>query len=76
MTPSPVTIPDSHYVNGNRYAQERINTLRGLLTESGFDPRRLCMEWITSDDPHDFVTKITDFTNLVQALGPSSAQEE
>jgi len=60
-----------HYINGNRYAQERINTLRGLLAESGFDPRRLRLEWVTPDDPHDFVSKITDFTTLVRALGPS-----
>ncbi|MBN1657041.1 MAG: hydrogenase iron-sulfur subunit [Anaerolineae bacterium] len=62
---------DCHYVNGNRHAQERFNTLRGMLAQSGFDPRRVRLEWITPDDPHDFVTKITDFTNLVKALGPS-----
>jgi heterodisulfide reductase subunit A2 len=61
---------DCHYVNGNRHAQERFNTLRSLLAQSGFDPRRLRLEWITPDDPRDFVTKITDFTNLVRALGP------
>jgi heterodisulfide reductase subunit A len=62
---------DCHYVNGNRHAQERFNTLRGLLAESGFDPRRLRLEWITPDDPQDFVDKLTDFANLVRALGPS-----
>ncbi|MBM4466812.1 MAG: hydrogenase iron-sulfur subunit [Chloroflexi bacterium] len=67
---------DCHYTNGNRYAQERINLLRGMLAESGFDPRRLRLEWITPDDPHDFVGKITDFTNLVRALGPSPARGE
>jgi heterodisulfide reductase subunit A len=65
---------DCHYVNGNHYAQERINTLRGLLAESGFDARRLRLEWIIPDDPHDFVAKITDFTNLVRALGPRSVE--
>jgi heterodisulfide reductase subunit A len=60
---------DCHYVNGNRYAQERINALRGLLAERGFDPRRLRLEWIIPDDPQGFVAKITDFTNLVRALG-------
>jgi heterodisulfide reductase subunit A len=64
---------ECHYVNGNRYAQERINKLRGLLTESGFDPRRLCLEWITADDPYDFVARITRFADLVRALGPSPA---
>lgn len=67
---------DCHYTNGNRYAQRRINTLRGLLAESGFDPRRLRREWITPDDPRDFVGKITDFTNLIRALGPSPARKE
>lgn len=57
-----------HYVNGNRYARDRFNTLREMLAESGFDPRRLRLEWITPDDPHDFVDKITDFADLVQAL--------
>jgi len=62
---------DCHYVNGNRHAQERFNTLRSLLAESGFDPRRLRLEWITPDDPHDFVSKIADFTALIRALGLS-----
>jgi len=65
---------DCHYINGNRYAQERIHALRGMLAESGFDPRRLRFEWITPDDAQDFVNKITDFTNMVRALGPSPAR--
>jgi heterodisulfide reductase subunit A len=64
---------DCHYVNGNRYAQQRIDALKEMLAHSGFDPRRLCLEWITPDDPHDFVGKITDFTSLLRALGPSTA---
>jgi heterodisulfide reductase subunit A len=64
---------DCHYVDGNRNAQERYDTLRKLLAQSGFDPRRLRLEWITPDDAHDFVTKITNFAKLVKALGPSLA---
>jgi heterodisulfide reductase subunit A len=62
---------ECHYVNGNRHAQERFSKLRIMLAESGFDPRRLRLEWITPDDPHDFVDKIMGFTKLVRALGPS-----
>jgi heterodisulfide reductase subunit A len=65
---------DCHYVNGNRYAQRRVSALQGMLAQSGFDPRRLRLEWITPDDAHDFVDKIVDFTDLVRALGPSPAQ--
>jgi heterodisulfide reductase subunit A len=64
---------DCHYVNGNAYAQQRFDALKEMLAQSGFDPRRLRLEWITPDDPHDFVSKITDFTTLVRALGPSPA---
>jgi len=67
---------DCHYVNGNQYAQERISTLRELLAESGFDPRRIRLEWINPDDPQDYVRKITDFTSLVRALGPRPVRDE
>jgi heterodisulfide reductase subunit A len=67
---------ECHYVNGNRHAQERFSKLRIMLAESGFDPRRLRLEWITPDDPHDFVDKIMGFTKLVRALGPSPVLDE
>jgi heterodisulfide reductase subunit A len=62
---------DCHYVNGNRFAQERFSTLRGLLGDAGFDPRRLRLEWITPEDAHDFVGKVTGFVELIRALRAS-----
>jgi heterodisulfide reductase subunit A len=62
---------DCHFSGGNRYVQNRFSTLRNLINGFGFDPRRLRLEWLTPDDPTDFVEKITDFTNLVWALGQS-----
>jgi len=59
---------DCHYIDGNRHAQERIATLSGLLAANGFDPRRLRLEWIVPDDPHDFVKKVSSFTELVAKL--------
>jgi heterodisulfide reductase subunit A len=59
---------DCHYVDGNRYAQERIDVLRDSLAKNGFDPRRVRMEWIVPDDPHDFVKKVSGFTELVAKL--------
>jgi coenzyme F420-reducing hydrogenase delta subunit len=62
---------DCHFFGGNRFVQDRFHNLRDLLKGFGFDPRRLQLEWITPDDPNDFVEKITNFTNLVGALGQS-----
>jgi heterodisulfide reductase subunit A len=59
---------ECHYIDGNRYAEERSNTLRSLLAGNGFDPRRLRLEWIVPDDPHDFVKKVSSFTELVAKL--------
>ncbi len=59
---------DCHYIDGNRYAEERTATLRGLLAANGFDPRRLRLEWISPDNPHDFVAKVSGFTELVAKL--------
>ena len=52
------------------------DALKEMLAQSGFDPRRLRLEWVTPDDPHDFVSKITDFTNLIRALVPSPTRSE
>jgi heterodisulfide reductase subunit A len=65
---------DCHFFGGNRYVQDRFHTLRDLLEGFGFDARRLRLEWITQDDPADFVGKITEFTDLVWALGQSSVR--
>jgi coenzyme F420-reducing hydrogenase delta subunit len=59
---------DCHYIDGNRYAEERTKTLRSLLAGNGFDPRRLRLEWIVPDDPRDFVKKVSSFTELVAKL--------
>ncbi|NIS80109.1 MAG: hydrogenase iron-sulfur subunit [Anaerolineales bacterium] len=61
-----------HYINGNRHMFERVDALRTLLTEHGFDSRRLRLVWIKPDNPREFVSEITAFTKLVKALGLSS----
>lgn len=57
-----------HYVDGNRYAEERVAALKGMLAEGGFDVRRLRLEWITPDDPEAFVELLSDFAAFIAAL--------
>lgn len=54
-----------HYGNGNEHAHNRIKNLYSQLEMGGFDWRRLRFEYITPDDPNDYVRKITSFSNLV-----------
>jgi coenzyme F420-reducing hydrogenase delta subunit len=60
-----------HYVEGNRYAKQRVKTLRKMLKESGFDPRRLSLHWFKPDDAQGFVEAVTEFTEEIEHLGPS-----
>ncbi|MDI7278215.1 MAG: hydrogenase iron-sulfur subunit, partial [Anaerolineae bacterium] len=62
---------ECHHGQGNRHAQERVAGLQRLLQAAGFDARRLRLEWTTPDDAEGFVARITAFTELVRALGPS-----
>jgi heterodisulfide reductase subunit A len=67
---------DCHYVDGNAYAQERLLTLRDQLAASGFDARRLRLEWIVPDDPGDFARKVSDFSRLIALLSRQPVQRE
>lgn len=58
-----------HYVTGNQWAKTRIEQLRQLLKEAGFDPRRLRLEWFKPDDAGRFVDAVTEFTADIEYLG-------
>jgi len=58
-----------HYVTGNRWAKTRIEQLRQLLKDKGFDPRRLRLEWFKPDDAERFVAAVTEFTADIEYLG-------
>ena len=59
---------ECHYLDGNRYAEERIATLQEMLAQHGFDVRRLRLKWIKPDDPGAFVELISDFAAFIAAL--------
>jgi len=58
-----------HYVTGNQWAKARIEQLRQLLKDKGFDPRRLRLEWFKPDDAERFVDAVTEFTSDIEYLG-------
>jgi len=56
---------ECHYGSGNRFAQERVETLKKQLAERGFDPRRLRLEFLSGDDGEKFAQVMTDFVKVV-----------
>jgi len=59
-----------HYAGGNRHAQIRTETLRTQLSTSGFDARRLGLEWVQPDDADGFVDKVSRFSELMVQVPP------
>jgi len=60
-----------HYIEGNRWAANRIATLRHMLKGAGFDARRLSLRWLKPDDGAQFVEVVREFVDEVQYLGPT-----
>jgi heterodisulfide reductase subunit A len=61
---------DCHYITGNIYAQERIESMKKALSSVGIDHRRLCLEWVSASEGKRFSELITNFTETIGALGP------
>lgn len=60
-----------HYVDGNRWATERVEALGKMLDAAGFDRRRLRLEWFRPDDAEQFVEILKGFTEETEYLGPT-----
>lgn len=66
---------DCHYINGNLKAVKRVNGVRKLLEQFGFDPARLKLRWIGASEGPEFQHHMTGFVNEIKALGPSPARD-
>ena len=60
-----------HYVEGNEWAEARVESLRKMVKEAGFDPRRLRLEWFKPDHADAFVEVVKEFTDEIEYLGPT-----
>jgi coenzyme F420-reducing hydrogenase delta subunit len=60
-----------HFVDGNRWAAQRVDLLGRMLKHAGFDSRRLRLEWFKPDDAEQFVQTVTGFADELEYLGPT-----
>lgn len=65
-------IGDCHYNSGNYMTVKRISFMHKLMAFAGIDPERLCLKWVSSAEGPRFAQVVTDFTEKVRELGPSS----
>ena len=68
-------IGDCHYLKGNYMTLKRVKLLEGLLRFTGYDPKRLRLEWISAAEGIKFAEVVRDFTSRIQSLGPAPSFE-
>ncbi len=62
---------DCHYISGNYHTKNKIALTKRLLTEAGFDAKRLHLEWVSASEGERFSKVVTEFTEQIKELGPS-----
>jgi len=65
-------IGECHYGKGNFITAKRVAVMRDLIQFIGLSPKRLRLEWIATSEGNKFAQVVSDFTEEITQLGPSS----
>ena len=65
-------IGECHYGKGNFITAKRVAVMRDLIQFIGLSPKRLRLEWIATSEGNKFAQVVSDFTEEISQLGPSS----
>ncbi len=67
---------DCHYLEGNYYAEKKVEMAKRLLKAAGVEPERLRLEWISASEGERFAEVIREFTEEIKELGPVKCEKE
>ena len=62
---------DCHYIEGNLHAERKAKMLKNLIAETGLEPERLRLEWVSASEGARFAEIVKEFTGQITKLGPS-----
>jgi F420-non-reducing hydrogenase iron-sulfur subunit len=66
---------DCHYSEGNYKARRYIAQLKTILEETGFDPERIWLRWISASEGRLFAETVAEMTEAVRAGGPTPLRQ-
>ena len=69
-------IGDCHYISGNLQTRRKFALTKRLLEKAGLESGRLRLEWVSASEGQRFARLVSEFTDQVRALGPSSLSGE
>lgn len=67
---------DCHYQEGNFKARRRVAALKKVLEQTGFDPDRIWLRWISASEGKLFADTIAEMTAALRDKGPTPLREE
>ena len=66
---------ECHYLDGNVYAEKRMQVVADLLELSGIGRKRMQLRWVSAAEGQLFADYVTQFSNQTMALGPFDPNE-
>lgn len=63
-------IGECHYDSGNHRTAKRLPVLKALLRFAGLEEERLLLDWVSASEGERFSRIVTEFVDMVRALGP------
>jgi NADH-quinone oxidoreductase subunit E len=67
---------DCHYLQGNYYAEKKIEMAQRLLKEAGIESKRLRLEWVSASEGERFSKVMKEFSDEIKALGSVTFEPE
>ncbi|MFQ6076635.1 MAG: CoB-CoM heterodisulfide reductase HdrA2 [Candidatus Bathyarchaeia archaeon] len=69
-------IGDCHYIGGNRFMKQRMETLRRVLEKLGISPERLKIEWFSAAEGRIFAEAIGRMAQEIEEMGVEQIRKE
>ena len=67
---------DCHYMSGNFKARRRVAVLKSVLKDTGFEPERVWLRWISASEGAYFADTVKELVEHISKLGPNPLQSE
>lgn len=67
---------DCNYVIGNYEAEHKIKMAKKLVKQTGIEPDRLRLEWVSASEGQRFADVVKEFVTQIKTLGPNPLSAE
>lgn len=66
---------DCHYSEGNYKARRHVAQLKTILEQTGFEPERIWLRWISASEGRLFADTIAEMTEAIRARGATPMRQ-